>query len=92
MVLSAPYPLTPLHPPPPGLLSQADSPFAAAVAGLMKGSVDVLTEASAQLPPLLGYPLSDTAASEDFKPVSDDRLNYESCVQVKHMLQASVGL
>lgn len=55
-----------------GLLSQADSPFAAAVAGLMKGSVDVLTEASAQLPPLLGYPLSDTAASEDFKPFGED--------------------
>jgi hypothetical protein len=35
----------------------------------MKGSVDVLSEASQQLPPLLGYPLSTTAASEEFKPV-----------------------
>lgn len=53
-----------------GLLSSASSKFAAAVSGLMKGSVDVLTEAAQQLPPLLGYPLSETAASEEFKPVS----------------------
>jgi hypothetical protein len=52
-----------------GLLSKADTPFAAAMSGLMKGSVDVLTEATQQLPPLLGYPLSETAASEEFKPV-----------------------
>ena len=54
-----------------GLLSDASSPFAAAVSSLMKGSVDVLTDAAQQLPPLLGYPLSDTAASEEFKPVSE---------------------
>lgn len=52
-----------------GLLSKADTPFAAAMSGLMKGSVDVLTQATQQLPPLLGYPLSETAASEEFKPV-----------------------
>jgi hypothetical protein len=53
-----------------GLLKDGASPFAAAVARLMKGSVDVLSEAVPQLPPLLGYPLSETAATEEFKAVS----------------------
>jgi hypothetical protein len=53
-----------------GLLSSATSPFAAAVAGLMKGSCDLVGDGVAQLPPLLGYPLEETVASEEFKAVS----------------------
>lgn len=53
-----------------GLLSSATSPFAAAVAGLMKGSCDLVGDGVAQLPPLLGYPLEQTVASEEFKAVS----------------------
>jgi hypothetical protein len=52
-----------------GLLSDAGSPFAAAVAGLVKGSVELLTDAGAQAAPLWGYPFAETAASEEFKPV-----------------------
>lgn len=52
-----------------GLLSDAGSPFAAAVAGLVKGSVELLSDAAAQAAPLLGYPLAETAASDEFKPV-----------------------
>lgn len=52
-----------------GVLTSADSAFAKALAGLIKGSVDLLSEAAAQVPPLLGYPLAETVASEEFKPV-----------------------
>lgn len=52
-----------------GLLTDASSPFAAAVSGLVKGSVDMLADAAAQVPALLGYPLSETVQSAEFKPV-----------------------
>jgi hypothetical protein len=53
-----------------GLLAKADSPFAAAVAGLVKGSCDLVKDAADQVPALFGYPLQETTTSEDFKPVS----------------------
>eukprot|EP00775_Hariotina_reticulata_P006873 gene6873-7089_t len=55
-----------------GVLSDASSPFAAAVARLVKGSVDMLSDAAAQVPQLLSYPLSETLQSEDFKPIQED--------------------
>eukprot|EP00882_Tetradesmus_deserticola_P010161 GHRQ01010736.1.p1 GENE.GHRQ01010736.1~~GHRQ01010736.1.p1 ORF type:complete len:541 (+),score=308.25 GHRQ01010736.1:559-2181(+) len=55
-----------------GVLSDASSAFAAAVSKLVKGSVDMLGDAAAQVPPLLGYPLSETVQSEGFKPIQDD--------------------
>lgn len=53
-----------------GLIKSADTPFARAMANLMKGSVDLLSDAPQQLPALVGYPLADTVASGEFKPVS----------------------
>lgn len=53
-----------------GVLSSADSPLAAALSRLVKGSIDMLSDAAAQVPLLLGYPLGDTVQSEEFKPVS----------------------
>lgn len=55
-----------------GLLAKADSPFAAAVAGLVKGSCDLVKDASEQVPALFGYPLEETTASEAFKPIFED--------------------
>ncbi|KAF8072358.1 Glutamate--tRNA ligase [Scenedesmus sp. PABB004] len=55
-----------------GLLATPGSPFAAAVAGLIKGSVDMLGDAPGQVSPMLAYPLAETAASEEFKTVRDD--------------------
>jgi hypothetical protein len=52
-----------------GVLSSASSPFAAAVAALVKGSVEVLTDAAAQVPGLLAYPLEEVMASEECKAV-----------------------
>lgn len=54
------------------VLADASTPFAKAAAGLVKGSVDLLTEAAGQVTPLLGYPLEETAASEEFKPFLED--------------------
>jgi hypothetical protein len=52
-----------------GILTSASSAFAAAISSLVKGSVDMLGDAAGQVPQLLGYPLSETVQSEDFKPV-----------------------
>jgi len=58
-----------------GVLSPgADPAFAAALAGLVAGGVDVLTEAAPQVREILDYPLERTAASEDkaFAAARDD--------------------
>eukprot|EP00878_Enallax_costatus_P001066 GHUV01001203.1.p1 GENE.GHUV01001203.1~~GHUV01001203.1.p1 ORF type:complete len:561 (+),score=128.11 GHUV01001203.1:107-1789(+) len=55
-----------------GLLSDASSPFALALSSLVKGSVDMLADAAAQVPALLSYPLSGTVQSEEFKPIQED--------------------
>jgi hypothetical protein len=55
-----------------GILTNASSPFVAAVSSLVKGSVDMLADAAGQVPQLLAYPLSDTVQSEEFKPVRAD--------------------
>ncbi|KAF6253056.1 non-discriminatory gln-glu-trna synthetase [Scenedesmus sp. NREL 46B-D3] len=55
-----------------GVLSDASSAFAAAVSSLVKGSVDMLGDAAGQVPQLLGYPLSETVQSDDFKPIQED--------------------
>eukprot|EP00879_Flechtneria_rotunda_P020771 GHRR01021864.1.p1 GENE.GHRR01021864.1~~GHRR01021864.1.p1 ORF type:complete len:448 (+),score=164.27 GHRR01021864.1:350-1693(+) len=54
------------------VIADASSPFAAAIAGLVKGSIDMLSDAVEQVPPLLGYPLQDTVQSEEFKSIADD--------------------
>jgi hypothetical protein len=63
-----------------GVLADAASPFAAAVSKLVKGSVDMLGDAAGQVPQLLGYPLSETVQSEDFKPVSDAAAAAAACL------------
>lgn len=52
----------------------AAAAFSASVAGLVKGSVDVLTEAAPQVRAILDYPLERTAAEGDkaFAAVRDD--------------------
>uniref|UniRef100_A0A383VW33 glutamate--tRNA ligase n=1 Tax=Tetradesmus obliquus TaxID=3088 RepID=A0A383VW33_TETOB len=55
-----------------GVLADASSAFAAAMASLVKGSVDMLGDAAAQVPALLGYPLAETVQSEEFKPIQED--------------------
>lgn len=57
-----------------GLLADGRSPFAAAVAGLLKGSVDVLGDASRQAEALLSYPLADTLAGADAAAVRVPRV------------------
>jgi hypothetical protein len=53
-----------------GVVADACSPFATSLAALVKGSIDLLADAPGQVAPLLGYPLSETVASEAFQPVS----------------------
>ncbi|GBF90708.1 non-discriminatory gln-glu-trna synthetase [Raphidocelis subcapitata] len=55
-----------------GLLADGGSPFAGAVASLVKGSVELLNDAAAQAPGLWGYPFAETVASEEFKPIAED--------------------
>jgi glutamyl-tRNA synthetase len=56
------------------VLSSADAAFASALASLVKGSVDVLTEAAPQVRAILEYPLERTAAENEkaFATVRDD--------------------
>ncbi|KIZ03334.1 glutamyl-tRNA synthetase [Monoraphidium neglectum] len=55
-----------------GVVTSPDSAFAKALAGLVKGSVELLTDCAAQARPLLSYPLAETVASEEFKPFLED--------------------
>ncbi|KAI8465731.1 MAG: non-discriminatory gln-glu-trna synthetase [Monoraphidium minutum] len=58
-----------------GVVGSADSAFAKAAAGLVKGSVELLTDAPDQIKPLLGYPLEETLASEECKAVVEDNFS-----------------
>ncbi len=52
-----------------GLITDASSPFASAMAHVMKGSLELVTDAQSELKALISYPLQETVASEAFQKV-----------------------
>lgn len=55
-----------------GLLNKAASPFVSAAVAVVQNSLEVVTDADAELAALLGYPLEETLASEAAKSVVED--------------------
>ena len=51
-----------------GLLARAESPFVAAAARLLKGSLELVTDGEVQLREVLAYPFSETVAVDEKVP------------------------
>ena len=57
-----------------GIVKSADSPFILAAIKLVRGNLELVSDAESHIRSLLSYPLEETAASEDAKAFVDDNI------------------
>lgn len=57
-----------------GVVTTTEGPFVQGAIALVKESIDLVTEAAPKVEAILGYPLTETLASEDAAPFIEDNL------------------